>query len=248
MRLDQYLKHHNYFESRHKATIAIKEGAITVDDQVVYKPSFKVNNDSSVQVIKKTNPYVSQGGKKLEKALYTFDISLEHLTVLDIGASTGGFSDCALKHQAKKIYALDVGSNQLHESLLQDERIMVMENTNFLSTTLHDYPDIDFVMCDVSFISGIKILSHLKKIGYKGEILILVKPQFESMKTPKSGVIKDPKLHKKILDTYLKEVKALGFEISNLCESPILGQSGNKEFLLYLNNGDQKVDLNTIIE
>ncbi len=248
MRLDQYLKHHHYFESRHKATLAIKEGAITVDGNVIKKPSFNVSDQSSVKVIKETNPYVSQGGLKLEKALHTFNIDLTNLTILDIGASTGGFSDCALKHHAKKIYALDVGTNQLHESLLHTERIKVMENTNFLSTTLNDYNDIDFVICDVSFISGIKILTHLKTIGYLGEIIILIKPQFESMKTPKSGVIKDAKLHKKILTQYLKDVKALGFVISALSASPILGQSGNKEFLLYLNNGECQVDLDVIIK
>lgn len=248
MRLDQYLKEHAYFESRHKASIAIKNGAVSVNDRVVKKPSFLVPLTPKIEFVKSVNPYVSQGGLKLEKAIHDFIIDFNDKTVLDIGASSGGFTDCAIVHGAKKVFALDVGTNQLHPKIKDNTDVIVMENTNFLATKHHEFRDIDITVCDVSFISGLKILNHLNSIGINHEIVILIKPQFESLNTPKSGVIKNPKMHVKILRHYLDSVVHMGFTISGLTPSPIKGQSGNKEFLLYLGTKELNIEIDTLIK
>ncbi len=248
MRLDLFLYQRGDFSSRHQATIAIKNGAVSINKKVVMKPAFKVSPTDQIDYVKPLNPFVSQGGLKLQHAIEHFDLCLENNVVLDIGASTGGFSDCALSYGAQHVYAVDVGSNQLHPTLKAHEKVTVMEQTNFLDLSNKDFPTIDFISCDVSFVSSLKILSHIKEHFDNIEVLMLIKPQFETKKTPKSGVIKDPLLHEEVLKDYLEDVTMLGFTISGLEPSPIKGQSGNIEFLLHLGETPCDIHIKKVVK
>ncbi|BFT71323.1 TlyA family RNA methyltransferase [Paenibacillus sp. P36] len=237
-RLDLLLLEQGYFESREKAKAAIMAGLVFADEEPVDKAGMKISRKAVLKVKGALHPYVSRGGLKLEKALKQFEINLAGAVMIDIGASTGGFTDCALQNGASKVYAVDVGYNQLDWSLRNDERVQVMERTNFRYTTMEDLngPRPTFSSIDVSFISLRIILPPLKEILLnEGAVVALIKPQFEAgrEKVGKSGVVRDPDVHTEVLTTVLTFAEELGFRLKGLTYSPITGGEGNIEFLAY---------------
>ncbi|MBV6683737.1 TlyA family RNA methyltransferase [Bacillus sp. JRC01] len=238
-RLDILLVEQGLFETREKAKRAVMAGLVYSNEMRLDKPGEKISEDSPLTVKGKVMPYVSRGGLKLEKALKEFDITTENKVLLDIGASTGGFTDCALQNGAKMSYALDVGYNQLAWKLRKDERVVVMERTNFRYVKPEDLegemPDLASI--DVSFISLSLILPVLKTLLVQGgDCIALIKPQFEAGREQvgKKGIVRDPSVHKaviqKIIDLSLNE----GYDIQGLSYSPITGGDGNIEFLIHL--------------
>ncbi len=244
-RLDVLLVERGLAETREKAKRAVMAGLVYSNEERLEKPGEKVAADIPLAIKGKVLPYVSRGGLKLEKALRSFDLEMEGKTLLDIGASTGGFTDCALQHGAKMSYALDVGYNQLAWKLRQDDRVVVMERTNFRYVTAadlsHGMPD--FASIDVSFISLRLILPVLKLLLVEGsDIVALIKPQFEAGREQvgKKGIVRDPKVHQSVVEEMIKFAVGLGYTAKNLSFSPITGGDGNIEFLLHLKwNGEQ---------
>lgn len=238
-RIDVLLVEQGFFESREKAKAAIMAGLVLSGSERIEKPGMKVPRDVPITVKGAVHPYVSRGGLKLEKALKQFDIDLKGRVMLDIGASTGGFTDCALQHGASYVYAIDVGYNQLDWSLRNDPRVNVKERINFryMTTAELDGPAPDFASIDVSFISLKMILPPLLELLQRpADIAALIKPQFEAgrEKVGKSGVVRDPKVHQEVLETVLNEAISLGFTLEGLTFSPITGGEGNIEFLAHL--------------
>ncbi|MDB4868194.1 MAG: TlyA family methyltransferase [Cohnella sp.] len=237
-RLDVLLVEQGYFGSREKAKAAIMAGLILIGSERVEKAGTKVPRDSELVVKGAPHPYVSRGGLKLEKAIRVFGIDLEGAVMLDIGASTGGFTDCALQHGVSCVYAIDVGYNQLDWSLRQDDRVHVMERTNFRHMTpdqLHG-PKPGFATIDVSFISLKLILPALAcLLEPEGRTVALIKPQFEAGRgqVGKSGVVRDSRVHAFVLKEVLTFADGLGFSLQDLTFSPITGGEGNIEFLAY---------------
>jgi 23S rRNA (cytidine1920-2'-O)/16S rRNA (cytidine1409-2'-O)-methyltransferase len=237
-RADLLLVEQGYFPSREKAKAAIMAGIVYADDQPVDKPGMKLKRDAKIMVKGAVHPYVSRGGLKLEKALRTFQIDVKDAVMLDIGASTGGFTDCALQHGASYVYAIDVGYNQLDWSLRQDERVCVMERTNFRYMKPEDLtgPAPNFASIDVSFISLKIILPPLLELLAKpAGIVALIKPQFEAgrEKVGKNGIVRDPEVHGEVLNMVLSYADELGLQLMGLTFSPITGGEGNIEFLAY---------------
>jgi 23S rRNA (cytidine1920-2'-O)/16S rRNA (cytidine1409-2'-O)-methyltransferase len=237
-RIDVLLVEQGFFDSRERAKAAIMAGLVTLDTERIEKPGTKVSRAGTIQVKGAVHPYVSRGGLKLEKAIRQFDISLEGLTMIDIGASTGGFTDCALRHGVTHVYAVDVGYNQLDWSLRNDARVKVMERTNFRYMMVEhlDGPRPNFASIDVSFISLKLILPPLRELlSTDGAVVALIKPQFEAGrdKVGKSGVVRDSQVHKDVLVTVLGYAYELGFTLQGLTFSPITGGEGNIEFLAY---------------
>lgn len=238
-RLDVLLVEQGFFESREKAKAAIMAGLVFGGQERLEKAGTKISRDTVLSVKGAVHPYVSRGGLKLEKALKRFDIKLGGRTMLDIGSSTGGFTDCALQHGARYVYAIDVGYNQLDWSLRNDERVNVKERTNFRYMTPEDLdgPVPDFASIDVSFISLKIILPPLLTLLKRpADIAALIKPQFEAgrEKVGKSGVVRDPKVHLEVLNTVLGFAVEHGFKVAGLTFSPITGGEGNIEFLAHL--------------
>lgn len=238
-RLDVLLTNKGFSESREQAKRTIMAGLVKVDNEVVDKPGTKISIDADIVVKGQLHPFVSRGGLKLLKAIETFDIGLKDKVVMDIGASTGGFTDCSLQHGAKEVYAIDVGYGQLAWSLRQDHRVHVMERTNFRYLEKEKLESVapNFVTIDVSFISLKIILSHLiNLIELNGEVVALIKPQFEAGKenVGKKGIVRDPKIHKQVVDDIISFVVGKGYEVLGLTYSPIKGGEGNIEFLIYM--------------
>ncbi|MNZ54314.1 Hemolysin A [compost metagenome] len=237
-RIDVLLVERGFYESREKAKAALMAGLVLVDDVPVDKSGMKVPRTSDIKVKGALHPYVSRGGLKLEKAIRSFGINLNEIVMLDIGASTGGFTDCALQNGAAYVYAIDVGYNQLDWSLRQDERVNVMERTNFRYTQPADLtgPTPTFATIDVSFISLKLILPALSTLlAVDSGVVALIKPQFEAGrdKVGKSGVVRDSAVHKEVLRTVLTSAGELGYSLQNITFSPITGGEGNIEFLAY---------------
>lgn len=225
-----------FYDSREKARAALMAGLVFADEQPVDKPGTKVARTSALKVKGALHPYVSRGGLKLEKALKHFALDVTGAVMLDIGASTGGFTDCALQNGARHVYAVDVGYNQLDWSLRSDPRVTVMERTNFRYLTRADLPadTPDFATIDVSFISLKLILPPLGGILERGgRVVALIKPQFEAgrEKVGKSGVIRDSSVHREVLQTVLAFAAETGYRLEGLTFSPITGGEGNIEFL-----------------
>lgn len=238
-RIDVLLVEQGYYESREKAKAAIMAGLVFVNEESVDKPGIKICRKADIRVKGAVHPYVSRGGLKLEKALKLFSIDVTGAVMLDIGSSTGGFTDCALQHGASYVYAIDVGYNQLDWSLRSDERVNVMERTNFRYLTSADLqgPKPNFATIDVSFISLKIILPPLKQIlGNFEEVVALIKPQFEAgrEKVGKSGVVRDPAVHVQVIEEVVEFAETIGFFMKGLTFSPITGGEGNIEFLVYL--------------
>ncbi|ADU29983.1 TlyA family RNA methyltransferase [Evansella cellulosilytica] len=238
-RIDVLLVEKGLVDTRENAKRSIMAGIVYANNDRIDKPGTKVKVDSILEVKGKAIPYVSRGGLKLKKAIDVFKLDLHDKIVLDIGASTGGFTDCALKEGASFVYALDVGYNQLAWKLRQDERVVVMERTNFRHCTVEDFelglPD--FATIDVSFISLKLILPVLKEILRKqGHVSALIKPQFEAGREEvgKKGIVRDAKVHERVLHDIVEFSEQCGFTVSGLVSSPIRGGEGNIEFLIHL--------------
>lgn len=242
-RLDMFLFERGDFSSREKAKMAVQEGYVKVAEKTIFKPSFLVSDDAFVTVTN-VNNFVSRGVFKIKKAFETFNFVFKDKIVLDIGASTGGFTQFALLEGAKKVYALDVGSGALDEKLKLDERVVNLENQDFRFLSKDKCTDVNLIIGDVSFISLRLIIPKiLEKYGNQMEVVMLFKPQFEcGMEIAKKhkGVVLDKKLHVKLLTDFLNYVKNFGFTVSNLTYSSICGKEGNIEYLLHLNGQDKK--------
>ena len=234
-RLDVYLFENNFFPTREKAKEAILQGNIMVGNKVCIKPSFSVDENSIINISSNTLKYVSRAGLKIERAKEFWNIDFNNKIVLDVGASTGGFTDFAIQNGAKKVYAVDVGVNQLHKRLKENNNVINLEKTDFRNLELKE--DIDITVCDCSFISLKLFISKFKEIVKNGKILItLIKPQFECGKqiaTKYKGVIKDRKIQEEIKNKIVNEFEKNDFKNIGVIDSPILGTKGNKEFLAY---------------
>ena len=251
-RLDVLLVKRNLAASREKAKAIIMTGNVFVNGQREDKAGSTFKEDVSIEV--KGNPmkYVSRGGYKLEKAVDLWKVPLQDMICMDVGSSTGGFTDCMLQNGATKVYAVDVGTNQLAWKLRQDERVVSMEKTNIRYVEPEDIEDpVDFFSVDVAFISLKKVLEPVKALlTPEGRGVCLVKPQFEAgrEKVGKKGVVRDPKVHREVLEQIMKYVLSIGFEILELSFSPIKGPEGNIEYLLYIRNTDQIPEENDLQE
>ncbi|MGN7402212.1 TlyA family RNA methyltransferase [Cytobacillus praedii] len=238
-RLDVLLVERGLAETREKAKRTIMAGLVFSNENRLDKPGEKVNSDIPLRIKGKVLPYVSRGGLKLEKALKIFNLNVKDKVLLDIGASTGGFTDCALQNGAKMSYALDVGYNQLAWKLRQDERVVVMERTNFRYVTPADLTEgmPNFASIDVSFISLKLILPVLKTLlVLNSDVVALVKPQFEAGREQvgKKGIVRDSKVHEQVLEMIIDFSLGLGYNVCDISFSPITGGDGNIEFLLHL--------------
>ncbi|CAM3589711.1 TlyA family RNA methyltransferase [Marinicrinis lubricantis] len=238
-RVDVLLVEQGFFESREKAKAAVMAGLVFQEQERIEKAGTKIPRSSKLQVKGAVHPYVSRGGLKLEKAIRTFKIDMKNRVMLDIGASTGGFTDCALQHGAAYVYAIDVGYNQLDWSLRNHEQVKVMERMNFRYMTKEDIqgPVPDLATIDVSFISLKLILPPLVEIlDRKGSIIALIKPQFEAGrdKVGKSGVVREPSVHREVLTQIIQFAQdELHLNLQGLTFSPITGGEGNIEFLAH---------------
>lgn len=245
-RLDVLLVTRGLFPTREKARRAIMAGLVRVEGERVDKAGEKVPLDARIEVKGDPCPYVSRGGLKLERALRVFGLDLTDKAVLDVGASTGGFTDCALQHGARRVYAVDVGYGQLDWKLRQDPRVVVMERTNFRYAEPSWFPEpLDVATVDVSFISlGLIFppLATVLKAG--GDVVALVKPQFEAgpALVGKHGVVRDPRVHAEVLRAVVDKARAANLAPLDLTYSPIRGGEGNIEFLLHARKGDEARD------
>ena len=234
-RIDTLLVAKGLTESREKARVMVMEGAVVANETVVVKPNTLVSEDAEIRLLEKP-PFVSRGGIKLEKALDEFQIAVNALVIVDVGASTGGFTDCLLKRGADKVYAVDVGYGQLDYRLRQDSRVVVMERVN-ARYPLELPESVDMAVVDVSFISLQKVIPVVaNEVKGNGYILSLVKPQFEAgrKQVGKGGIVKDPLVHAEVLGRFICRVVDKGFALMGLVPSPILGIEGNKEFFVLL--------------
>ena len=252
-RIDILLVEKGFFESREKAKASIMAGIVYVDNQKVDKAGEEVKEDAVIEVRGNACPYVSRGGLKLEKAVNNFGLILQDKICMDMGASTGGFTDCMLKNGAQKVYAVDVGYGQLDWKLRTDERVVFMERTNVRYLTENEVPDkLDFVSIDVSFISLTKVLPVAYNLtSENGEVVCLIKPQFEAGREQvgKKGVVRDSKVHQEVIEKVINFSKELGFKIKNLSFSPIKGPEGNIEFLLYLSKTEEnEIDVEKVVD
>lgn len=236
MRLDAFLKEHGYAATRTRAKTLIEEGAVTVNGVPVTKPSYDTQEGADIQVVDLLR-YVGRGGLKLEGALAAFPISCKGRVVLDVGASSGGFTDCALQNGAAKVYALDVGKGQLAECLRQDPRVVCLENYNARYLKAEDFSPLPtFVVMDVSFISQTLILPAIAALLSPGDILVsLIKPQFEAGRQAvgRGGIVRDEVARQAAIDRVLAAARANGFSLGGVVTSPILGGDGNIEYLAY---------------
>ncbi len=247
MRLDLYLVENNFFTSRNKAQEEIKQGHVMVEDKVVTKPNFDIKDKVKI-TINNICPYVSRGGYKLAEAIKVFNLDFNNKVVLDIGASTGGFTDCSLQHGAVKVFSVDVGSNQLAPKLKNDNRVISYENTNILD--LNNELKFDIIVMDVSFVSIKHLLDALKTFLNNDNYLVaLIKPQFEVGKLIDKGIIKDKNSHLKVLQKVRDYLKQAGLYINKLAPSPIKGGSGNIEFLALISKEEKGyIDYLSVVE
>lgn len=238
LRLDIAVTERGLVPSREKAKALIMAGQVYVNGQKELKAGANIKETDVIEVRGSQNPFVSRGGLKLQKAVQNFDMSLENCVCMDIGASTGGFTDCMLTYGASKVYAIDVGYGQLAWKLRTDERVVNMERTNFRYVTHEQIPEeIDFASVDVSFISLKIILPVLHSLlKENGEAVCLIKPQFEAGKEKigKKGVVRDPQVHTEVVERITGFAIETGFTLKNLDFSPIKGPEGNIEYLMHI--------------
>ena len=231
MRLDIYLVENKYVESRNKAKTEIENGNVYINDKQILKSSFDVNINDKVE-LKDKCPFVSRGGYKLLHAIKEFKLDFNNKVILDIGASTGGFTDCSLQNGASCCISVDVGTNQLHPSLKENKKVISLENTNIKD--LKELPkNIDIIVMDVSFVTIEYLIEDINRfIDDETLFVCLIKPQFEVGKIHlKNGIVKDKSMYVKILENIDLELSKYNLGIKNLSLSPILGGSGNKEFI-----------------
>lgn len=248
-RLDVLLVEQGLAQSREKAKAIIMSGSVFVEGQREDKAGTMFEESMRIEVKGKVLPFVSRGGLKLEKAMKQFGITLDGKICMDIGASTGGFTDCMLQNGAAKVYAVDVGHGQLAWKLRQDERVICMERTNIRYVTPEDIKEhLDFVSVDVSFISLTKVLPPAKQLLKEdAQMVCLIKPQFEAgrEKVGKKGVVRDANVHLEVIEMVMSYAASIGFEVLHLDFSPVKGPEGNIEYLLHLQNltGGQCADI-----
>ncbi len=246
MRLDQYLVLKGYFDSRNKAANSVKLGNFTVNKKPIVKPSFAINDGDIVERQVEEKIYVARSAHKLLRAIYVFQLNCSDKVAADLGASTGGFCQVLLENDIKRIYAVDIGTAQLHPEIKKDERIINMEHTNARYLAADSFPEqIQFVTADLSFISIKAVLPAIYQVlPQGGEAVVLVKPQFEAgpKSLNKNGVVSDKKIHCKVLTEIANFAENIGFGICGITFSGLAGESGNREYLLYL-----KKDLLTTI-
>ena len=251
-RLDVLLVEKGICTSRERAKTSIMAGLVYVDGQKVDKVGEKVSVEADIVYKGEKMPYVSRGGFKLEKAMKEFNIDLTDTVCMDIGASTGGFTDCMLQNNAKKVFSVDVGYGQFAWKLRTDERVVCMERTNIRYVTPEDIGEkLDFASIDVSFISLRTIMPAVKELlKDNGCVVALIKPQFEAGKDKvgKKGVVRDKAVHLEVIEMVIAFAKSIGFEILNLEFSPIKGPEGNIEYLLHLQNHPEGEDGPVIYE
>ena len=239
-RLDLILVEREFFETREKAKREIMAGNVIVNEQVIIKAGtmFKDNDELNIRVKDKLK-YVSRGGLKLEKAIKAWDLDFSDKLVLDIGASTGGFTDCALQNKARRVYSIDVGKNQLDWKLRNDEKVVSLEEMHIKDLKEEDIENkkVDFIVIDVSFISLTKVIPYFKKfLAQSGKIVMLVKPQFEvgREKIGRNGVVENEEYHNGAIKKIISFSKEEGYELIGVEDSPIKGAKGNKEFLMLI--------------
>ncbi|RRD40658.1 TlyA family RNA methyltransferase [Leptotrichia sp. OH3620_COT-345] len=239
-RLDLILVERGIFETREKARREIMAGNVIINEQAVTKAgtNFK-DNDELIIRIKNRLKYVSRGGLKLEKAIEIWKLDFSGKTVLDVGASTGGFTDCVLQNGAEKVYSVDVGTNQLDWKLRNNEKVVSIENTHIkeLQSESLGNGKVDFIVIDVSFISLTKVIPHLGKfLNDNAGIIMLIKPQFEvgKEKISRNGVVTDERYHDEVIKKIISFIKENNYKLIGVEESPIKGTKGNKEFLMYI--------------
>mgnify|MGYP004546017309 FL=1 len=248
-RLDVLLFEKGMVPSRERAKAIIMSGIVYVNNQKADKAGMSIPEDAEIEIRGKTNSFVSRGGLKIEKALTYFQIDPKNLCAMDIGASTGGFTDCLLTRGARKVYSIDVGYGQLAWKLRQDPRVVCMERTNIRKVTpdmLDDVPE--FAVIDVSFISLKLVLPVVAQLlNEHGRIACLIKPQFEAGKgkVGKKGVVREPEIHLDVLNAFIENAHEAGFHVYNLTFSPIKGPEGNIEFLGYIGKDGEDADIDT---
>lgn len=248
-RLDVLLVEKGFFESREKAKAVIMSGCVYVNNQKADKAGSNYDENAAVEVRDNRMRYVSRGGYKLEKAMEVFPISLDGKVTMDIGASTGGFTDCMLQNGAKKVYAVDVGYGQLAWKLRNDERVVNLERTNMRYVTSEQVPEaVDFFSVDVAFISLKLILPAARSVcADDAQAVCLIKPQFEAGRenVGKNGVVRDQKVHQSVVQEIIDFCLQNGFSVCGLDYSPIKGPQGNIEYLLYIKRSDTPENLLT---
>ena len=240
-RLDALLVEQGYAQSRERAKALILAGDVMVNGKVVTKAGDMFSEEASIALKQADCPYVSRGGFKLEKAIKVFGLNLKDKVCIDVGSSTGGFTDCMLMSGAQKVYAVDVGYEQLAWKLRQDPRVVVMERVNARYLKAEDFSPLPaFASMDVSFISLKLIIPALKELGVQ-EIAALIKPQFEAGKDKvgKKGIVRDPEVHREVLRQVTEDIRKIGYRTADITYSPIRGQNGNIEFLGHLTLDDR---------
>lgn len=253
-RLDAALVERGLIQSRERAKTTIMSGLVFVNQQRADKAGMQIAQDDVIEVRGNDPGFVSRGGKKLEKALDFFSISVEGKKAIDAGASTGGFSDCLLKRGIAKIYAVDVGYGQMAWSVRSDARVVCMERTNIRYVTRETIPEVlDLAVIDVSFISLALVLGPVGALlSARGEAVCLIKPQFEAgrEKVGKKGVVRDPAVHREVLEAFIGHAHSAGFAVAGITYSPITGPEGNIEFLGYLSRQadvSRELDLDDVV-
>ena len=257
-RLDVLLVKRGLAASREKAKAVIMAGSVFVDNQKEDKAGTMFPDTVQIEVRGNTLKYVSRGGLKLEKAMTHFGLRLDGCVCMDVGSSTGGFTDCMLQNGAVKVYAIDVGHGQLDWKLRNDPRVVCMEKTNIRYVTPEDIGEkADFSSIDVSFISLTKVLPPVYELlKEQGQVVCLIKPQFEAgrEKVGKKGVVRDPAVHREVIEKFTSFASEMGFALLNLEYSPIKGPEGNIEYLLYLQKKqdglpqDGNIDINATVD
>jgi 23S rRNA (cytidine1920-2'-O)/16S rRNA (cytidine1409-2'-O)-methyltransferase len=249
-RIDKLLIEKGLVQSRERAKALIMEGRVTVQGQVIDKAGISVDPTAEIQLRGEDLPYVSRGGRKLEGALDTFGVDPSGMAVLDVGASTGGFTDCVLQRGARKVYAVDVGYGQLAWKLQKDPRVLNLERRNIRYLKREEVDEeVDLILIDASFISIEKFLPHLLEfLKTGGAIISLIKPQFEVGRgqVGKGGVVKEAALHREVIVRLSAFCTRLGLHVLGVTESPLLGPKGNKEFFLYLTKEEDPVSLSAV--
>ena len=244
-RLDKLMAERGLAPSREKAQALIMAGQVVVGDHAVHKAGQQVAVDAEIRIKGEVLPYVSRGGLKLRKALETFGVDVTGLVAIDVGASTGGFTDCLLQNGAVRVFAVDVGYGQLAWKLQQDSRVVSMEKTNIrnlMPADLAEQPDLAVI--DASFISLTKVLpATVRLVKPGGRIIALIKPQFEVGRgeVGKGGIVRDPAAHEKVVEGIQRSAQEMGLAVAGVCESPITGADGNREFLIMLETPENRV-------
>lgn len=251
-RLDILLTERNLFDSRARAKAMIMAGKVLVNGQRVDKAGTLIASDAAIRILGEEMPFVSRGGLKLQKALDVFKIILSGRVALDVGASTGGFTDCMLQHGAKKVYAVDVGYGQLAWKLRSNVQVVNMERTNIRNVTRENFLDeLNFASIDVAFISLEKVLPVVFEVlKPEGDVVALIKPQFEAGRAHvgKHGVVRDKQIHASVIERVLTFATSIGFTVEGLDFSPVKGPEGNIEYLAYLSKRNEASETGAVVD